>query len=111
MVGRLARTGGAGARVLGQLGVAAEQQVRREMHNRPVRQDQRSERKRGRGEQVRAVQEHDRRDGEERQQAHGRQAEPVQRATLFRGEEDDEDRDGDEEDDEVEHGGWWGVGE
>ena len=68
-----------------------------------MRQQQRGKAERGRGEQVRAVQQDDRGGREQAEQKDGRDAESVERFALFGGEEDYEDGDGNEEDYEVDH--------
>ena len=99
VVGRVARGDGAGGGD-GLRGV----EVRRERHDGPMGEQQRGQRKRGRGEEGGAVQQDDRGGREHAEQEDGREAEAVERFALLRGEKDYQDGDGDEEDHKRDHG-------
>ncbi len=117
MVGRLADRGDACVaavvgRVADRVAVVGRGRVEvgRKVHYRPVRQQQRGEGERGGGEEVRAVEQDDGRDGQEAKESDGCEAEPVERFALLCGQEDDQDGDGDEEDYKVQHFGWMDRG-
>ena len=69
-----------------------------------VGQQQRCEGKRGRRKQIRALQQDDRSGSEQAEQKDGSDAEAIERLALLCGEEYDEDGDGYEENDVVDHG-------
>ena len=106
MVGRV--LGGADARVVVLCGGV---EVGRKGDDGSVGQQQRCEGKRGRRKQIRALQQDDRSGSEQAEQKDGSDAEAIERLALLCGEEYDEDGDGYEENDVVDHGRErdWGV--
>ena len=99
MVGRV--LGGADARVVVLCGGV---EVGRKGDDGSVGQQQRCEGKRGRRKQIRALQQDDRSGSEQAEQKDGSDAEAIERLALLCGEEYDEDGDGYEENDVVDHG-------